>query len=152
MSPEDLKVFRFAWPTYGDYCARAYPMCRVAPMTLNMPIELRIPSWTGGERLRKAREDAGLTQQQLGEMISVSKRHIIKLENNQKTPTRGEYLLWQMMTRVPAEWLEHGHTGTGPDGNGGVTPLYRRKPQNTGAQKMRVRSTLAITAQRGAAA
>jgi transcriptional regulator with XRE-family HTH domain len=67
-----------------------------------------------------------MTQQQLADQISVSKRQIIKYEGNQKTPPRGHLLLWQMVTRVPAEWIETGSYGTtgGPDG-GGVTSMYR---------------------------
>ena len=67
-----------------------------------------IPEWTVGERLRKAREDSGLSQEDLGREISVSKRQIVYYENNSKTPKHGEFLLWQMITRVPAEWLKTG--------------------------------------------
>lgn len=92
-------------------------MCNLAPMSMERaPQGAHIPEWTTGERLRKAREDAGLSQQQLADEISVSRRQIIYYENNAKTPTRGEFLLWQMITSVPAEWLK---TGMRPENNGG---------------------------------
>ena len=79
-----------------------------------------IPTWTAGERLRKAREDAGYTIDQLAELTSISKRQIIYYENDKKEPKNGEFLLWQMLTRVPAEWLRTGHFN-GPDGGQSVT-------------------------------
>jgi transcriptional regulator with XRE-family HTH domain len=83
-----------------------------------------VPSWTIADRLRKAREDAGLTQLELGEKISVSKRQIIYYEKGKKDPSRGHLLLWQMITGVPAEWIENGETpqGGGDDGLDGFGP------------------------------
>jgi transcriptional regulator with XRE-family HTH domain len=85
-------------------------------MTLQQATGPHIPTWTVGERLRKAREDAGYTQEQLAQEISVSKRQIIHYERNEKMPTRGDFVLWQFATQVPIEWLKTGHTD--PDGNG----------------------------------
>ena len=88
-------------------------------MSMNVaPSASHIPEWTVGERLRKAREDSGLSQEDLGREISVSKRQIVYYENDSKTPKHGEFLLWQMITRVPAEWLKTGaeqSNNTDPD-------------------------------------
>ena len=40
-----------------------------------------------GNELRKAREEAGLTQEQLSYAASVDRTYISQLENNRKSPT-----------------------------------------------------------------
>lgn len=96
-------------------------------MSMNpTPTAARVPQWTLGDRLRKARVAAGLNQTELGEQISVSRRQIIDYENDKKRPSRGHLLLWQMITSVPAEWIETG-TVPGPDDDPEpVTRLYPR--------------------------
>lgn len=78
------------------------------------PGPLRIPEFSVAERLRKAREDADLTQMQLAELTGIGVRTIIKYENGrQPVKSRGHYVLWEWATRVPAEWLETGQWGNG---------------------------------------
>lgn len=72
---------------------------------------LHIPTWSMGDRLRKAREDAGLTQQELAEITTISHTSIKNYEAGKRTP-RALYLrAWAEATGVPVEWLE---TGTAP--------------------------------------
>lgn len=155
VSPANLSVGDLRVNPERVYCNARTPMCRVALMSLNVTPGALVPQWTLGDRLRKARVAAGLSQVELGEQISVSRRQIIDYENDKKTPSRGHLLLWQMMTRVPAVWLVTGtepEPGTDPDG-GGVTGRYRKRhgsnPHPDG--RNHDRRTLSPTAQRRAA-
>ena len=89
-------------------------------MSMQIAIELHIPTLSRGKRLRAAREDADLSQQQLADRTGISKRQIVYYENDVKEPDVGEYLLWQMITRAPVEWLEEGVVPSEPDPTGGT--------------------------------
>lgn len=64
-----------------------------------------VPQWTVADRLRKAREHAGMTQAQLAETIGVAQRSVSAYENGQTTPRRPVALAWALATHVPFAWI-----------------------------------------------
>ena len=66
-----------------------------------------VPSWTIADRLRKAREEAGLGVAEFAEEIGVNRRTVSRYESG-ANPPKSIVLLWQMRTGVPAEWLTTG--------------------------------------------
>ena len=87
----------------------------------NVYDQRRVPEFTLGDRLRKAREHAGVTTDEMAVVIDVTARTIGNYEND-RTPVRGPVIKeWAMRTGVPYEWLRTGHVGTTPDdpGEGG---------------------------------
>lgn len=84
--------------------------------------EARVPSWTQADRLRKAREHAGLTQEQMAAEIGIARRSVSAYESG-ATVKRPVLLSWAMRTSVPLAWIETGSLSgqTPPDGvtNGG---------------------------------
>jgi len=72
-----------------------------------------IPTWTQGDRLRKAREWAGLDQDQLADRMGVSRGSISNYERD-----KGDRLIvinaWALSTGVPKVWLLTGER-PGPD-------------------------------------
>jgi transcriptional regulator with XRE-family HTH domain len=65
------------------------------------------PVWTLGDRLAKAREHAGLTQEEMAERMGVSHSSIAKYENDAAQPrrflTRMEQ--WAAICGVELNWL-----------------------------------------------
>ena len=83
----------------------------------------RIPQFTRGDRLRKARSLTGLNTRDFAHEIGVSHGTITNAEKDK--PVRPITLKqWAVRTGVPVEWLEHGidpRTG-GDDGGGNIAP------------------------------
>lgn len=79
-----------------------------------------IPQWTIGDRLRKAREDSGLSQLELALAIGVSRNSVSNYEVG-VVPNPRDIVInaWSRATGVPTSWLK-GRTD-GPDG-GAVQP------------------------------
>jgi transcriptional regulator with XRE-family HTH domain len=68
-----------------------------------------IPEWTIQDRLRKAREEAGMTQRELADAIEVAKTTVSNYEAGATTHHRGIVLTaWARATGVPSEWLRWG--------------------------------------------
>lgn len=67
-----------------------------------------IPQWTTGDRLRKAREDAGLDQVELARRIGVSRTTVSNHEIGvgKRGPSRLLLRAWAHETNTPAWWLE----------------------------------------------
>lgn len=63
-----------------------------------------------GDRLRKAREDAGLSQAELAEQIGISRNTVGNAELGERTPLNVTLRAWAAVTAVPLEWLETGRT------------------------------------------
>lgn len=80
-----------------------------------------MPVFTMGDRLRKAREEAGLGHSELARDIGVSRNTITNYERGHVQPRRGALMLWAMRTRVPVVWLE---TGEAPSPGGDGASLY----------------------------
>lgn len=84
----------------------------------------QIPSWTPGDRFRKAREIRGLTQAQLAELIGVSQRTVARAEEStdDHLPKRPVMVAWALGTAVPLAWLESGSSPSPNGGPGGALP------------------------------
>jgi transcriptional regulator with XRE-family HTH domain len=66
---------------------------------------VRVPAWTLGDRLRKARATAGLTRPQLAAGVGVSVRAIAAAETDERAPGQLELGRWAQVTGVPVGWL-----------------------------------------------
>jgi transcriptional regulator with XRE-family HTH domain len=64
-----------------------------------------LPSWSVGDRLRKAREAAGLEQRQLAEAAGISRATISNAERGVGTPHLNTLQRWATVTGVPVAWL-----------------------------------------------
>jgi transcriptional regulator with XRE-family HTH domain len=64
--------------------------------------------FTLGDRLRKAREYAGLEIQELASAVDVHRQSVTRYETDRAKPKRGTVLLWSMATGVSVAWLETG--------------------------------------------
>ena len=69
---------------------------------------VRVPEWTVSDRLRKARETAGLDQAQLAERAGLSRATVSNAERGVGIPQRATLLVWAMATGVDPEWLMAG--------------------------------------------
>lgn len=67
-----------------------------------------VPQWTQQDRLRKAREDAGLDQGELGALVGIGRTTIGNYERGVTVAKRPVLLAWSMATGVPLEWLRDG--------------------------------------------
>jgi len=105
--------------------------------------ESRIPTWTQGDRLRKARENAGLSQHELADMIGVSRATVSNAEVGvgKKGPLAITVRAWALATGVPVEWIETGRAASDP-GSGGQSPSGRRLSDT---ELMQYRSRLVVT-------
>lgn len=77
--------------------------------------------WTIGDKLRKARVDAGLEQAELATEIGISRNTVRNYEAEKTTPRRPVLLAWAMRTGVSLEWLTQDER-PGPDGDAGWAP------------------------------
>jgi transcriptional regulator with XRE-family HTH domain len=81
------------------------------------PSSEHIPVWTAGDRFRKAREDAGLTQTELADAIGVDRKTISAYElDDRKRPMKMVVAAWAMRCGVPVSWLLTGIGGQPSDG------------------------------------
>jgi transcriptional regulator with XRE-family HTH domain len=63
------------------------------------------PAWTLGDRLRKAREHAGLSQAELAWQIGIARSSIVNYESDRSAPGRPVLLSWALCTGVRVPWL-----------------------------------------------
>jgi transcriptional regulator with XRE-family HTH domain len=77
-------------------------------------VDGRVPAWTLGDRLRKARESAGLDQAELAAAIGVSKRSVGAAERGESTPRRHVLIAWAAATGVALGWLCPGEAAAAP--------------------------------------
>lgn len=68
----------------------------------------RIPAWTRGDRLRKARLTTGQTAREFAENIGVSHGTVSNAEGDKHEVRKIVLNAWSLATGVPVEWLEHG--------------------------------------------
>ena len=84
-----------------------------------------VPGWTLQDRLRKARDVAGMDQQQLADAMGVSRRTITNSEQGHVTVRTITVRAWALATGVDPAWLETGiEPSDGPD-DGGVSVTSR---------------------------
>ncbi len=58
-----------------------------------------------GERIRKAREDQGLSQQQFAKLLDVDRKTVSNWEGSRNQPRYGDLMLISSVTDVNLEWL-----------------------------------------------
>ena len=75
-----------------------------------------VPRWTLGDRLRKARECAGLSTAEIAEVLEVTDRTVRNYETGATPIKRPALRVWAMRTGVPYVWLT---TGEEPSDNPG---------------------------------
>lgn len=75
----------------------------------------RIPAWTFGDRLRKARRDAGLSQVEMAYRLDTTDKSIANWEAGASKPRDivGTARLVEEATGVSAEWLLFGARNNG---------------------------------------
>jgi len=88
---------------------------------------------TVGERLRIARKDKGLTQEELGEVISVGKSQISNIEKGTSELTRANAIVLSGKLGITLDWLLHGE-GKGPDEKAGTTFTDNKIKGNSNVQ------------------
>jgi transcriptional regulator with XRE-family HTH domain len=63
------------------------------------------PEWTLADRLRKAREHAGLEQRELATEIGIGRSTIVSYEAGRTVPHRPVLVSWALRCGVSYEWL-----------------------------------------------
>lgn len=83
-----------------------------------------VPDWTLADRLRKAREVAGLNTIELASELGISRHSISNYERGKYAPSRPVVQVWALRTGVDLEWLTYGRTVTreGVDGQAPEQP------------------------------
>lgn len=78
-----------------------------------------IPNWTIQDRLRKARDHAGLSQGELADRVGITRTMAANVENGRTEPRPIVIRMWAMCTGVDAGWLETGESPHPVDPDGG---------------------------------
>lgn len=81
-----------------------------ATMTKSEP-----PQWTISDRVRKARETAGLTQEALANKLGVTRKTVASWEGG-RSPRKMTLTLMALICAVPIWWMLDEEPGTGADG------------------------------------
>lgn len=90
-----------------------------------------IPTFTIGDRLRKARETTGLDQATFAAEIGVSRQTVSNAETEHVRPLHITLLAWAARTGVPLAWLETGELPARPGhpGHPGRRGLIDSRPR-----------------------
>lgn len=64
-----------------------------------------VPEWTIGDRLRKARESAGIGVAEMALRIGVGRNTITNYEHGHRSPSISALRQWAEITGTPASWL-----------------------------------------------
>ncbi len=88
-----------------------------------------IPNWHMGDRLRKAREQVGLDQQQLADTIGVSRRTVGNAESGKHAVRKIVLNAWSLATGVPLVWLETDESPHPAGPNGGECAVRDLNPE-----------------------
>lgn len=86
-----------------------------------------IPTWTLGDRLRKARVEKGYSTAELAQKIGMSRATVSSAENGKNEPYKNTVKLWALATGVDFYWLLTGETPAPSDDGTGVE--YRAPSQ-----------------------
>lgn len=81
--------------------------------TVSAPAQA-VPTWTVGDRLRKAREITGLDRQAWAHELGIARNSVAKYEASDEVPRQVVLLAWAMRSGVPVEWLASGETAPTP--------------------------------------
>ncbi|MEJ4103005.1 helix-turn-helix transcriptional regulator [Corynebacterium mastitidis] len=88
-------------------------------MTTSLHIAGVVPRFDFSDRVRKAREYAGLTQQDLADAAGIGRATITRIEQGKTVPRRPTIVSLALATGVDQIWLETGETPANPEGDGG---------------------------------
>lgn len=66
---------------------------------------MALPTWTLQDRIRKAREHAGLKQEELAQKLETTRQTLGRWENGSHTPTEKNLQALAEATGVPIEWF-----------------------------------------------
>ncbi len=75
-------------------------------------VEGHVPEWSFADRLRKAREYAGLDQGALSSELGLGRNTISRAETGQTAPKAQTVISWAAVTGVSSEWLLSGDKAT----------------------------------------
>lgn len=75
-----------------------------------------IPSFTLGDRLRKALEIADIGHAEMAVKLDVARTTVSNYIHGRTQPSRATIIAWSMATGVPAEWLLFGEEAYDDDG------------------------------------
>jgi transcriptional regulator with XRE-family HTH domain len=75
-----------------------------------------VPAINLPQRLRLAREHAGLDQNELAERIGLSRTSVSSSELGRSTPRKIVLKTWALATGVSLAWIETGNAPASPDG------------------------------------
>lgn len=89
---------------------------------------VRIPQWTVGDRLRKARETSSIGVEEMAGKINRTRNSVSRYERA-RTVDINVVRSYAALTDTPIEWLL---TGFGPENDGGVSAAVtlRQRPGN----------------------
>lgn len=88
-------------------------------MTHAVGLSGKIPQWTVADRVRKARESAGLKQNDLSELLGMARTSLARIEQGKSDPRRTTLIGIAFATNVDLNWLETGETPGGNEPTGG---------------------------------
>ena len=77
-----------------------------------------VPQWTLADRLRKAREDAGMSRDVLAEELAITVKTVGNAERGDTRPFTLTLRAWAAATGVPFEWLLTGSVAPKDNGRG----------------------------------
>ena len=111
-----------------------------------------IPEWTWGDRLRKARRHAGMTQAEFAEWLDVHQKAYSAWEADVNEPRAATMRAIagriQMWYGIPAAWIMgvEMQNAPRPDGPGGVDDLRARRDSNPKPSEPKVMGLLTWSA------
>lgn len=113
-------------------------MSKVGDMTINPEVGT-IPVFTRGDRMRKAREITGLSQQAFADELGVSVGSVKNYESDKTRPKVLVLRAWSLRTGVPLEWLEKGIAPSSGEDDGATGKCSPRdsNPQPTDLRSVR---------------
>lgn len=84
----------------------------------------QVPEFTKADRIRKARESAGLSQQEMADRIGIARSSITNYEKGHHAPLPTILKQLAMATGVPLAWMETGEGGDNDGPGAGDTQGY----------------------------
>ena len=103
-------------------------------MTTSVNMAGRVPEFDVSDRVRKARESAGMQQAELAERAGMARSGVARIESGKGgKPRRSSLIAIAFATGVDLMWLETGKTPAGPEPDGGeMLPLLDSNQQPFG--------------------
>lgn len=86
-----------------------------------------IPTWTLGDKLHKARKDAGLQTSDMAALLKCSRNTITNWEAGRTAPNPATITLWAQITGVPPAWLSDEHAEVPADRATEITAGFTRE-------------------------